>query len=307
VRLLAVVLLWSLQSYAQQHPDTSQHNKSRTESKKTGSDFTPASPAVEQEAKGAGTNTRDGNSGKDDSEERIAVYTEKLASYTRALAAFTLALIVVAVFQFVALWRQVRALNHHSDLIGQSVEEMRNAVAAYHDYVAAVSASTEALVNSERGWVLVDQTDDSIFRDTRTDELVFNAFVFSIANRGKTVTRLISFMGRCRSLPRNQNLSVQPDYGGPALTDAAPVYGRVLASGESNIPIPIPYEERVDETAIEQINDGTLIVYAYGLIKYFDSFGRPRELQFGYHYIPPRAGMPPKWQLVQQPEYNKHT
>ncbi len=62
------------------------------------------------------------------------------------IAAFTGVLALVGLLQFVALIVQARVLRHHSGLIQQSVEQMRQAVAAYEGFVR----SSEAMLTLTR-------------------------------------------------------------------------------------------------------------------------------------------------------------
>jgi hypothetical protein len=61
------------------------------------------------------------------------------------LALFTGGLIVVGALQFVALNRQARTLVHHSELLGTSV--------------AAAQRTSQALMDGQRGWILVEKVD----------------------------------------------------------------------------------------------------------------------------------------------------
>lgn len=102
---------------------------------------------------------------------KLSEFTGRLASFTLLLAIFTGGLIVVGALQFVALNRQARTLVHHSELLGTSV--------------AAAQRTSQALMDGQRGWILVekvDQPDMRLVMDARFQGTVpFFVFRFKVS------------------------------------------------------------------------------------------------------------------------------
>jgi len=162
MRLLPLLLLLGSWSFGQsQQADQNENGNAQSRQRRTNRS---KPPLVEQStAEKISADSQANKATKKDAEERIAIYTENLASYTDKLANYTLvlglvtlALVLVGVFQFVALMRQANALGHHSELIAESIEEMRKAVSAYERY--ATTGEGAVLLASQAN----DQTKESI-------------------------------------------------------------------------------------------------------------------------------------------------
>jgi hypothetical protein len=110
-------------------------------------------------------------------------------------------------------------------------------------------------------------------------------------------------MYRYHVLKPGEILPDLPSYGGPPLDyNLPPIYGRVISQGMSNGLIRLRHEKLPEGHKPDDVRTGALRAYAYALIRYFDAFGRKRELQFGYTYWPEER----RWELMTEREYNRH-
>jgi hypothetical protein len=221
--------------------------------------------------------------------------TDENLKVNRRLALFTGLLVAVGIVQFVALFWQGTVLKHHGTLIRQSAQE--------------TARIATALINGERAWVLLDVCKPNIF-EMFAGISAFNAFVFDLVNQGKTVARLTGpVQYRTQSLLPKEDLPELPDYGGPPSTgDYSPEYARVLAPGERNGLIRIPFQEFIDAEKLAAIERRDVRLFAYGSFRYADSFGRdPHEVQFGYTYRPKTPEAEAHWMPIPKQAYNKHT
>jgi hypothetical protein len=173
----------------------------------------------------------------------------------------------------------------------------------------SAKASAEALVNSERAWVVpIDIKPPDIHTAPGVGNDVYNSFTFDLVNLGRTVARLTGpFKARFCSLLPGADLAGDPDYGEMGADGDAEVSGRVLTPQDRNGSISVSLVESVNAQKLKEIEDQRLLLYAYASLTYYDSFGRKRELQFGYTYRPSRSDKPARWVLIGKPEYNKHT
>jgi hypothetical protein len=153
----------------------------------------------------------------------------------------------------------------------------------------AAKTSAEALIHSERAWVVIDK----VYPPKLMVQLYglsgggANQFLFDIKNVGRTVARLGTLRTMWRVLPRNSGLPDVPDLGpieGES-TDLVPAHGRVLAPGETVDGLAAPIYEVFDDEKIKNIKNGSMILWVYGRIKYFDFAGQERVMHFCYRYL----------------------
>jgi hypothetical protein len=225
------------------------------------------------------------------------------------VAWFTGALAVIAVLQFGAMAFQACYMRKGLRIAIETAQAAKNNAKAASEAAETAKNQSLVLVNSERAWVVpTDIEPPNIHTAPGVGGDVFNSFTFDLINRGKTVARLTGpYKARFCMLPRSVRLDDTPDYGGMGASGDAPNYGRVLAPGERNGVTSISLPDPVDGDKLIEIEEERLLLYAYVSLVYYDSFGKERELQFGYLYQPKRTGSAPKWVRIRKPEYNKHT
>ena len=183
-------------------------------------------------------------------------------------------------------------------------------VRSSEEAAGASSRSAEALMISERAWLLVTPSDWSPKYETfgPTIRTQFSVFVLAVKNVGKTPAHIQASAFRYLVLNDIADLPSEPAYSEPTLFN-----GRLLTPQDS-------YQEtrEIDGWKLpEQGNELFLLLnrherflYCFGYVKYKDDFGRERETRVGYiqEFFPQGAPNP---RIVRRqagpPAYNRAT
>jgi hypothetical protein len=175
----------------------------------------------------------------------------------------------------------------------------------------AAKGAADALMNSERAWLVVDP-------DPRSEPQMYdygagpaprNAFIFQVSNAGKTPARIVESAAKYITLSSLDDLPPRPDYGTP--------------QRENDIVIPCQREAPGSRTGLVFLEPSSVLaprewgaiqrqekfVYAYGRYKYLDASGRDFRTAFGFVYHVPLGGDPrPKgWRRDGPDPYNEFT
>jgi hypothetical protein len=290
--------------------DTASHKQDR---KQNNSGSAPFLPLREQTQSNPFTNTSEQSAEKIDNETKLARYTKDLADYTKDVATFTKVLVIVSALQFVALIWQAWVLHGHSGHLRDSVQQMMKTVATYRRYVAvaivsarAAKASTEALINIERPWIMVKQIyPPPLIADQKI------RFEFDIENRGRTPAKVIGVWAKLDAVKNITDLAIPPDYTTSAdqPEEDVPPFGWMLSVHETRH-LCTPYMG-FSALGIKEVQQVNLIWIFYGLVKYIDAAERLHESQFSYIYYVPSGEEPipleEGWRQGGPKEYNRYT
>jgi len=216
---------------------------------------------------------------------------------TAVLAAATIALWRVARLQWETMKEHKTAFDGIAQAAKDSSETAKATAEAAKTTADEAKRTADSMVSSERAWVLV--TD--IVQAEVLGLPVHRRFAFNLVNGGKTIARLVDYREGFKVLIREREVPPVPDYGGsiPNAESFDSAYGYVLAPGERQGMREIRIAQDV---SVENADDGSIGIYAYGRVVYYDFAERVRELHFGYKYIPNQG-----WQLMRELSYNKHT
>jgi hypothetical protein len=140
----------------------------------------------------------------------------------------------------------------------------------------AAKDSADALINSERAWVLVETA--------QIRPVYFRASVISpvVKNFGKTIARVRSVKTGIQLLQITQELSSPPAYGEPQGLNF------ILYPNREFQPIAIP----INDENLQSAKDGLLVLYVYGLIEYLDLRDAPKVIGFCLIYCQEKDGVP---------------
>ena len=208
---------------------------------------------------------------------------------------------VAAFFIAVLAYRQWRTLQAHHTVMKRQAGYIRRALNQAKIAAEAAKRSTDALINSERAWVLVSNPRSSTFWiDEPPPSIIFQ---FDIANRGKTVAKLMDFRAEVRYVGLTDRLpDAPPDYEAFLRPDE-PIHGRILAPGESMPDMLFPLNELHGTLVRNDVMAGRVLVYLYAFIKYYDFANEERRLRFCYQFVPEIH----RWVQSGPPLYNSHT
>ena len=136
---------------------------------------------------------------------------------------------------------------------------------------------TEALINSERAWILVDIGKLPPFNADRNEVQVLWIFP-TIKNYGKTVARITRIVGIVKLVPEGQDLPVVPEY--------------ILGQGfderiDTVLPPEVPIQPRLGVSGDEfiSVREGKSSLFIHGFIEYFDGISEKKRRSaycFGY-------------------------
>ena len=190
----------------------------------------------------------------------------------------------------VAVWGIVVAINTLKTLTEQT---KATKIAA-----EATKASADALIESERAWIIASPIEKSpqlgyvVFPGTPEEsdygKDTINVFGVAIKNTGETPARLVEEAVCYKHVESLQDIPEQPIYG-----DCISCNKLLLVTQDSVATIsrlqPNPLLRKTQAVAIRR---GKEFLYAYGFIRYLDVFGRIHETGFGYLYLFPLGGDP---------------
>jgi hypothetical protein len=303
MRQLLLFLLLATCSLGYQQPKGSQPKERRTASKETDHNGRSTPPAINpQSTSNLGAESQNHQTeGVDENERIIAIYTQELSQYTRHLADYTLAvafftavLVGVGVFQFLMLRRQANALAHHSDLIEDSVGQMRQAVAAYERYgdltresnlnaQMATELTRQSLILTHRPKLIIrnvamDQ-EDRIFRWESLPgggNPAAATGTLRIVNVGSSTAFVVSIacdVLLLEALPMKWPLPFDP------VSDAVPIIA-VPAGKYGTQPFPVGGRAPITSDELFKLSQGLLGLYVIGEIVYRDDLGNIRTTSF---------------------------
>ena len=142
---------------------------------------------------------------------------------------------------------------------------------------AATEASVEALINSERAWVMVEI---GPIPDFQPDPNKVQCLWIrpTIKNYGKTPARIRQIAARAQLVPDGQSLPPIPEYPiGPGANLPVDV---VLPPSVPIQPIMLP----ISGQEFIQVQQGDIFLYVHGFIEYLDFSGAKRHSGFCYFY-----------------------
>ena len=244
---------------------------------------------------------------------RLSLFTGQLAGFTWWLACFTAGLVVVGGLQLGALFWQAKVLSHHSELIGESVEQMRQAVGAYQQFaeasqgmlaltresnattVRATELTRQSFILSNRPRLIIRNVSvcdvDAMFHPEPTEPV---GGAFFIANIGTSTSRIISV--DC-GIYRADTLPMVPPF-----TSDGQNPDRLLPPGKGT---KWSFETLLTGVQIGELSgiiDHTANVYVIGRIGYTDDLGTMRSTAFCRKWDNSRG----RFLAVDDPDY-EHT
>jgi len=179
----------------------------------------------------------------------------------------------------------------------------------------AAKASADALIHSERAWVIIDKVYPLklMVQFHGLSGVGANSFRFDIKNIGRTVARLGNIRTMWKLLPREEAaLPETPEFwpinGEETIVD--PALGEVVAPGETIKGLGAFIFEPFDDDKVNNIKSGSMVLWVYGRIEYFDFAGKEHAMNFSYRYI---SSMDFAWKPEENfissgpPQYRAHT
>jgi hypothetical protein len=156
--------------------------------------------------------------------------------------------------------------------------------------IGVVYRQGQVIKNAERAWITVSPTEWSppLRSDGPHQLRGKNVFRARLTNAGKTPARVIGASLRYILIDSLEALPKLPEYGA-----SEPEPELIVAPHEATDPQDILTTYAVLETESDgmlswadhsAIIEGTMILYAFGFIRYLDVHGKERETRFGYHY-----------------------
>jgi hypothetical protein len=151
------------------------------------------------------------------------------------------------------------------------IKEMNRQTVAMRIAADASQKSAEALINSERAWILVDIPS---FETPNFDPERLQIFwIFpAIMNHGRSVARIKRVKGALALLPEGNTLPAVPEYPrGPSFDDRVDI---LLP------PKTAPLQPHLPITAKEwqDVQDSKISLFVYGLVEYFDGVSKTQRL-----------------------------
>ena len=178
--------------------------------------------------------------------------------------------------------------------------------------LVVIGRQTQALINAERAWLVVDRPLPYRITLSHTTDWGGNApwFVCDFKNFGRTVAnvrRPIKY--RFALLSKSEELPARPNYKTSSIYTAAE-QGKIVPPNERYGEVRFsPDDLTISPDILSSIERGESLLYFYALVQYSAITKKLRSLQFCYKYEPgdPEAGIAPLWELAGPPAYNKHT
>ena len=190
----------------------------------------------------------------------------------RVIAVATIIYAGVTMVMFFAIRSQARAAHRQADIAATAAE--------------AAKRSADALINSERAWIVVDKTlppPDMLMPQPSPGPLMVMTFGFTFRNCGKTIARPRDGRIRFHTVETSKGLPAIPDYGAKSNVHEIP-RGRIIAPNQTFGGGALLEERMLSHEQITAIKQHTLSLYIYGFIAYRDFVGDDQELRFCYVY-----------------------
>jgi hypothetical protein len=147
---------------------------------------------------------------------------------------------------------------------------------------AAIEKQGNALVNSERAWVLVEIGTLPDFSAVRPDTAALLYIMPKIQNFGRTTARIMKICMRQLQVPRPDDLPLEPEYRGELSFDfVLPPNKPIQTMG-----VPITPQEYVE------MREGKTVLYIFGYVSYVDIGSTERVTRFCLIYVAPSGFNP---------------
>jgi hypothetical protein len=156
----------------------------------------------------------------------------------------------------------------------------------------ATKTSADALINSERAWIIVDIGKLPPF-DPDPNQVQILWILPTIKNYGKTVARITRVAGILKLIPEGEKLPATPEYIlGQGFDDSIDIV----------LPPEVPIQPRLALNGDEfiKVRQGKFSLFVHGFIEYFDGISEKRRRSaycFGYviqaGYSPAETGFYP--------------
>jgi hypothetical protein len=223
-----------------------------------------------------------------------------------------LAQTVALIVTFFAVWYQAKKTAAAAKAAADSVEAinrqaviMERQTAATETTANAANLNAEALINSERPWILVENF--QLFELVPMENQIPVRFAFDIQNYGRTPARITKYRAR---LHINESTEMPPDPNVYALFDSDIPQRIVPVNREPALRDSVLLQPRyyLSQAEIEQITNGVRFLWAYGFVRYEDVLVRREyETRFCYRYVLPPYVPTPIFALAGPREYNDAT
>ena len=204
--------------------------------------------------------------------------------------AFSGLLVVVGFLQ----WYVIRA---QANLMRKHAEHLENLASAARDNAKTAKASADALVSSERAWVLVES---AAIAPAWYGKSAIRPLV---KNFGRTVAKIRKIsLGGARPLQLKEELPIPPIFEGSQELD-------FVLSPNGELPLLYVPTVPMNNENLESVKNGILKMCVYGLIEYLDFAGNERVTGFCLIYNWGKNDVPPGFYpyLEAPPDYNKAT
>jgi hypothetical protein len=175
----------------------------------------------------------------------------------------TWALVVVGIGGIIYAARTLGAIRHEAQIA--------------KEIAAAANLNAKAVIDSERAWIVADE--NPRIADIASGQPI--TIIWTIRNGGKTTAR-VTEKAEAYSVQFSLNgLPEQPNYSLPTLWPD----GIVLAPNSTlNCAVRV-----LNPDPWHQIENGSMILFVYGLVKYRDVFEREHETRYIFRYDASKA------------------
>lgn len=190
----------------------------------------------------------------------------------RVIALATIVYALVTIVMFFAIRSQAKAAHRQADIA--------------RDAATAAEKSADALINSERAWIVVDDISpppEVLMPQPSPGPLMVMTFGVRFKNCGRTIARPTDGRIRFHTVETTGGLPPIPDYGAKGDVHGLPP-GRIIAPNQTFGGGALLEETMLSHEQITAIKQHTLSLYFYGFIAYRDFVGDDHEMRFCYVY-----------------------
>jgi hypothetical protein len=181
----------------------------------------------------------------------------------------TWALVAVGVGGIIYAARTLGAIRHEAEIA-------KEIAAAASLNAAAANLNAKAVIDSERAWVVAEIP---CISDIAIGQPL--SIIWTVKNGGKTTARVMEKGENFSVQPSLTSLPEQPHYRGPTLwPDALVLAPNSTLSCALRVPDPDTWQP---------IEDGYMILFVYGFVKYRDVFEREHETRYIFRYDASKA------------------
>jgi hypothetical protein len=210
------------------------------------------------------------------------------------LAAFTFALVIVSLMQWAVLRKHEEWMQKHDANLEKLAQAAKDNAGAAKVSADAARDSFKSVMDSERAWVVADAP--FVPPSVATGPPV--KIECAIRNRGNTMARVVEKRENYSIQASLNELPEAPDYG----TKFEWPNGHILAPASESV---LRRELQVTNAEMwQKIKEGTLVLFVYGYVRYWDVFDREHETRYIFRLNPI-----PKWcfNLEDRTEYTRTT